>query len=41
MNEVRNEWSYSNIDHLGDDFIGGGEEGDWAPLPDLLSVPSF
>ena len=40
-NEVRKEWSYSSADHLGNDFAGDGEEGDRAPLPNLLSISPF
>ena len=41
MNEVRKEWSYSSAGHLGEDFIGGSEEGDRVPLSDLLCVSPF
>ena len=42
MDEVRKEWAYSNVDHLGEDFVGSSEEGgDRASLSNLLFVPPF
>ena len=41
MDEIRDEWPNSSTHHFGEDFVGGGEEGDHAPLTDLLSISPF
>ena len=41
MDESQEKWLYSSADHFGEDFVGDGEEGDWTPLSDLLSILPF
>ena len=41
MDQVRKKGMDATTNHLGEDFIGRGKEGDRAPLSDLVSVPTF
>ena len=41
MDQVKKQGTEAVADHLGEDFVSRREEGDRAPLPDLLTVPVF